>query len=78
MLRRLTDRGDGGDDFTQLQLVQNGGLSCGVKSDHQNSHLLLPPYLIEQSREGETHGGGSERDLETVALRDTTRQLKDS
>lgn len=39
----LTDGGDGSDDFTELQLVQNGGLSGSVKTDHQNTHLLLPP-----------------------------------
>lgn len=39
----LTDGGDGSDDFTELQLVQDGGLSGGVETDHQNTHLLLPP-----------------------------------
>jgi len=42
------DSGDGGDDFTELELVQNRGLSGSVESDHQNSHLLLPPQLIEE------------------------------
>lgn len=30
-------------NFTELELVQNGGLSGRVKTNHQNSHLLLPP-----------------------------------
>ena len=30
-----------GHNLTQLELVQNGGLSGGVQSHHQNSHLLL-------------------------------------
>ena len=33
-----TDRGDGGDDFSQLQLVQDGGLTGGIESDHQDSY----------------------------------------
>lgn len=39
----LTNCGDGGDDFTQLQLIQDGGLSGGVETDHQDSHLLTTP-----------------------------------
>ena len=38
-----TDGGDRGDDFTELELVQDGGLSGSVEADHENSHLLLPP-----------------------------------
>lgn len=39
----LTNRGNSGDDFTELELVQNGGLTGGVKTDHQNAHLLAAP-----------------------------------
>lgn len=39
----LTDRRDCGDDFTELQLVEDGGLSGSVKTDHQDSHLLATP-----------------------------------
>lgn len=39
----LTDCGDGGDDFTQLQLVQDGGFTSSVKTDHQNPHFLSTP-----------------------------------
>jgi hypothetical protein len=53
-----TDGGDGGDDFTKLELIENGGLSGSIESDHQNSHLLLPPELVEELRKCETHGGG--------------------
>lgn len=35
--------GDGGDDFAELELVEDGGLSGSIKTDHQNSHLLLAP-----------------------------------
>lgn len=44
-----------GHDFTKLQLVQNGGLSGSIKSDHENAHLLLSPQPVEQLRERETH-----------------------
>ena len=53
-----TDCGDGGDDFTELQLVEDGGLSGGIETDHENSHLLLSPETVEQTRECETHIGG--------------------
>jgi hypothetical protein len=53
-----TDCGDGGDDFTKLQLVKNGGLSGGIETNHQNSHLLLAPQTVEQLGESKTHIGG--------------------
>ncbi len=53
-----TDCGDGGDDFTQLQLVEDGGLPGRIETDHQNAHLLLAPQAIEQLRERKTHVGG--------------------
>jgi len=55
---KRTDCGNGGDDFTKLELVQNGGLSGSIETDHQNSHLLLSPQTIEQSRECDTHIDG--------------------
>jgi len=57
-IMRHTDCGNGGDDFTELELVQNSRLSGGVETDHQNAHLLLAPEAVEQLRECETHGGG--------------------
>lgn len=39
----LTNRGNSGDDFTELKLVQDGGLTGGVKTDHQDAHLLATP-----------------------------------
>lgn len=53
-----TDSGDSGDDFTELELVQDRGLSGGVETNHQNAHLLLAPELIEQLRECKTHDCG--------------------
>lgn len=38
-----TDGGDGGDDLTKLELVEDGGFTGGIETDHQNSHLLLAP-----------------------------------
>jgi len=37
------DCGDGGDNFTKLELVQDSGLSGGIETNHQNSHLFLSP-----------------------------------
>ena len=36
-----TNGGNGGNDLTELELVQDGGLSGGIKTDHQDPHLLL-------------------------------------
>lgn len=52
---RHTNGRDGRDDFTELELVEDGGLSGGVQTDHQNSHLLLPPQLVEYLGDRETH-----------------------
>lgn len=52
---RHTDGWDSGDDLTKLELVKNGGLSGGIETDHQDSHLLLAPELVEQLGECETH-----------------------
>jgi len=53
-----SDCWDSRDDFTQLELVEDSGLSSGVQTNHQDSHLLLPPQLIKQLRECKTHIGG--------------------
>ena len=39
----LTDCGDGGNNFTELKLVENSGLSGSVQTDHQDTHLLATP-----------------------------------
>lgn len=52
-----TDGGNGCDDFTKLELVQNGGFTSGIETNHQNSHLLLAPQFVEELGEGETHDG---------------------
>jgi hypothetical protein len=53
-----TDGGDSGDDFTELELVKNCGLSGSIETDHENAHLLLSPELIEKLRECKTHDCG--------------------
>lgn len=58
-----TDGRDGSNDLAQLELVQNGGLSGSIKTDHENAHLLL---LHEQGepaphlRSSYAHLGGVE------------------
>jgi hypothetical protein len=54
----LTDCGNGGDDFTELELVEDSGLSGGIETNHEDSHLLLAPQAVEQLGEGKTHVGG--------------------
>lgn len=44
-----------------LQLVQDCCLSGSIKTDHENSHLLLPQKSVKQLRDCETHDGVSKR-----------------
>jgi len=53
-----SDRRNGCDNFTKLELVQNCGLSGSIQTNHQDSHLLLSPELIKQLRECKTHDCG--------------------
>lgn len=46
-MRELTDGGDGGDDFSQLELVQDGGLSGSIQSHHQDPHFFLAKQFIK-------------------------------
>ena len=52
-----TNGGDRSNNLTKLELVENGGLSGGVQTNHQNSHLLLAPELIEKLGKCKTHVG---------------------
>lgn len=55
------DRGDGGDDLAELELVEDGGLAGGVQTHHQYPHLLLAEQPCEQAADCETHlTGGAE------------------
>jgi hypothetical protein len=53
-----TDGGNGGDDLAELKLVEDGGLSGGIETNHEDSHLLLSPKPVEQFRKCHTHLGG--------------------
>lgn len=37
LLKMLTDGGDSGDNLAELELVEDGGLTSGVESDHKNT-----------------------------------------
>ena len=51
----LTDGGDGGDDLAELELVEDGGLTSCIETDHEDPHLLLGEEAAEELREGEPH-----------------------
>ena len=51
-----TDGRDGGDNLAQLELVQDGGLTGGIQSDHQDTHLLLAEERAEQLSKRVSHG----------------------
>mmetsp|Transcript_10590 Transcript_10590/g.22069 ORF Transcript_10590/g.22069 Transcript_10590/m.22069 type:complete len:254 (-) Transcript_10590:9-770(-) len=42
-------------NFTQLQLVQDGRLTCGIQTHHQDSHLLLADHALPYLGESKTH-----------------------
>ena len=52
----ITDGRDGSNDLSELELVEDGGLSSGIESHHQDPHLLLRKQALEELGEGETHG----------------------
>jgi len=59
------DGWDGGNDLTQLELVKNGGLTGGIETNHENSHLLLGEKALEHTLEP-SHGcelTGSDRSV---------------
>ena len=62
----FTDCWNGGNDFAEFQLIQDGSFSGSVETDHQDSHLPLSPELIEQLRKGETHIGERREDIKIV------------
>jgi len=50
-----TDCGNCCDDLTELQLVQNGSLTGGVKTYHKNPHILLAEKTAENLCKCRTH-----------------------
>ena len=53
-----SDRGNGSNNFTQLQFVQDRGLTRGIQPHHQNSHFFLAEQRFEKWLE--TSHGSSE------------------
>ena len=47
---------DSGDYLTQLQLVQDGGLTCSIQPDHQDAHFRLADQPLPYLCESKTHG----------------------
>jgi hypothetical protein len=58
---KRTDGWNGGDDLAELELVQYGGLTSCVETDHEDTHLPLGEELLEELGEGEPHGGSTPR-----------------
>ena len=56
-MRSLTDGGDGGDDLSQFELIQDGRFTGGVEADHQNSHLLFAEEAREYGGQSQSHFG---------------------
>ena len=50
-----SDGGDGGDDFSQLEFIEDGRLTRCIQSHHENAHLLLTEHPTEDLTEGQTH-----------------------
>ena len=55
MVKKHTNSGDGGDDLTELELVQNGGLTSSIKTNHENPHLLLGKKPAKKLGERQSH-----------------------
>jgi len=72
--RELTNSGDRGDDFSELELVQDGGLTSGIETHHQNPHLLLGEEPTKELREREPHG--PKRSSSTQMRKITSQQKK--
>lgn len=53
--KKLTNCRNCGDDLTKLELVQDGGLTSSIKTNHQNSHLFLGKKPAEKLRECQPH-----------------------
>ena len=48
--RVLTYGGDGGNNLSKLELVENSRLSGGIEPDHQDPHLLLAEETLHRSQ----------------------------
>ena len=50
-----TNGWDGGNNLSQLKLVQNGGLTRSIKTHHKNTHLSFGKKPAEKFGEGKPH-----------------------
>jgi hypothetical protein len=41
IVEKLTNGRDRGDDLSKLELVEDGGLTSSIETNHQNSHFFL-------------------------------------
>ena len=55
-LHFATDRCNGRHHFAKFQLVENRGLFCGIKLDHQNPRRRLANQALPNLSAGQTHG----------------------
>ena len=55
--KRTTDSGDGGDNFSQLEFVEDGGFPCSIKAHHEDPHLFLPKEVLKQACKHVPHLG---------------------
>ena len=49
------DGGDGVDDLTELELVEDSGLSGGIETDHENAHLAGADHAFPDVGEKVSH-----------------------
>lgn len=54
----LTNGRNRGHDLTKLELVEDGGLTSSIKTNHQNSHFFLGKKPAEKLRECQPHSFG--------------------
>lgn len=50
-----TDGWDGRDDFTELELVEDGRLSGRVEADHEDAHVALAKEAVEEACKRNPH-----------------------
>lgn len=68
----LTDSGDGGDDLSQFEFVQDGGFASSIQTYHQDSHLFLPKEILKEACKHVPHGGRSKQDKNTSLEQQTS------
>ena len=54
----LTDGRDSRDDLAELELVQDGGLTGSIETDHEDAHLLLAEEVLGTAGHGENRVAG--------------------